>query len=489
MSTNVQPIVIKGKTPKGAYDCFLSNVFYSFEDRVFSVNECISLLQSECEISLNNDLLVQMLFSYRKFDQTQHSRELPFTFAGPFQMKSVLDTQFPFNLRYQDVIIKCALEKQAASCHQNKTAEEKRSLHWNILQMISVVLRTCFLSTEPLYLDLTNAELDHVVSKCLAFFGIKSTKKDLIDIGNKSNAMARSVQNHILSAKQLSLKQILAFSIHSGVVWWAHDEILSKFEANSTEIVLELRNHLENLVEENGLIIDDFALFHSEVIDTKESKQLLYFFDDNGELVWDLLFIKCLLESNPKLTIIGVVSETPITNNASIRTLSHYIKQHDNFLGLRKNKKLLMFGEPNELSAIDPRFISEKLKKQMMAADVILVKGASFFEKLQYLPAPTYYMFTVYSKTSQILTGLKCNNALFARIGAHLCGFDNIREKPEGVTTKMTLHEIHNSLQTYTYREFVRCFGNEEETNLFLRSKALEKGLTLSALIDQLTTF
>jgi hypothetical protein len=448
-SSDQRVIKIKGRAPQYSYYYSLPEVFYSLEDKLFSIKECVSNLNA-LGVDISEDGLIHALFSYRSSGSKPEADTLPFSFAGPFQMSSVIHSLFQFNLKYQDAVIKIELEKSEEINNIVRTDKERNDVLCQILTIVSTSLRTAFFSEKPVYLELTNMELDVLVLKCLLLLGLGKQEHQessvLIKTGFEANRMARLVQQKILSTNPITLENLLPFLVFSGVVWWSDAEIIKKYKLSPKKVILQLHDQLIGLAQ-NQFAINDFPFFQEEVLNSGTGKNVLYFLDDNGELVWGLLFIRLLLDANPNLMITCVVNDIPVTNNANTSTVLHYLKTQGSFLDLLGHSRFCLFSEPNELPAIDLRFITAQLRTCIERADIILVNGVSFFEKLQYLNAPAYYLFTVYSETSRILTGFERYSAIFARIGPRLGCFSPIQEQDNQAKPAMTLQSIHAAIQ------------------------------------------
>ena len=442
-------IKIKGRAPKYSYIYSLPEVFYSLGEKTFSIKECVLNLNAQ-GIDIGEDGLLGALFSYRSPGSKQEAENLPFSFAGPFQMSSVIHSLFQFNLKYQDAVIKIELEKSEEHNQIVRTDKERNDVLCQILDFVSTSLRTAFFSKKPVYLELTNMELDVLVLKCLLLLGLGKQEHQesqaLIKTGFEANRMARLVQQKILSKNRITAENLLPFLVFSGVVWWSDAEIIKQYKLSPKKVILQLHDQLTGLAQ-NQFAINDFPLFEEEVLNSATDKNLLYFLDDNGELVWGLLFIRFLLDANPNLMITCVVNDIPVTNNANTSTILHYLKTQGSFLGLLGHSRFCLFSESNELPAIDLRFSSAQLRTCIEKADIILINGVSFFEKLQYLHAPAYYLFTVYSETSIILTGFERYSAIFARMGPQLCCFSPIQEQDNKAQPAKTLRSIHAAIQ------------------------------------------
>lgn len=487
---NQEVIRIKGKAPKYTYTHSLPEFFYSLGDKVFSTMECLSILNA-MGITIDEDGLLRTLFGYRYPDAEQRSDNMPFSFAGPFQMSFVMNSLFPYNLRYQDTVIKIELEKAEEVDNNIRTKTERNEILNRILEIVSTSLRTAFFSEKPIYLELTNMELDRLVLQCFLLFGLRKPQNQdyhkLIITGREANLIAGLVQKKILNSKRMTLDNLLPFLIFSGVVWWSDEEIIKQNKESPDKVILHLYKQLSALAQ-NQLVINDFPLFQAEVLDTPTEKSVLYFLDDNGELVWGLLFIRYLLDANPNLVITCVVNDIPVTNNCNTATVFHFLKTRGSFLNLLQDTRFCIFREPNELPAIDLRFISSRLKTCIEEADIILVNGVSYFEKLQYLHVPSYYLFTVYSEVSRILTGFERYSGIFVRVGPHLCGFSDIQEEDIRPKPGMSLKDIHTAVQTPAYKNFLDRFTSEAEANLLLWKRSKQERKTLKEILNHLET-
>ena len=414
----------KGKRPTDEYNVSLPEIFY--KSTSITLAQCEAIVSKK--IGNKNFNLSKEILGYRQNDNK--SEELRcFSFAGPFQMKQA-PKRVPFNLQYQDDAIKIIYE----------STKVKRIDIRELIETVSATLHTQF-NEEPLYQELTNIELDFIVLKCLSWFQLNNRSDFLLDIGNRANEMANLVRKGIFSTHhRISCQEILPFLIFSGVIWWSKEEIQNQFLKDSIKTIREQMYELCELAD-NTLQVNDYAKFDEEVIKTNKPTNILYFVDDNGEMAFTLFFIDQLLEANKNLTVTLVINSIPITNNACSETLNHCIEQDQSFYRLFNRERFRIISELNELSAIDLRFCSSELKNEVKSNHVILVNGVSYFEKLQYLPVPTYYFFTVYSKTSQMLTGFESKVGIFVRIEPNQCGFCNIGE--DG-TPKKNLKRIKN---------------------------------------------
>jgi hypothetical protein len=442
-------IFIKGRRPHKSYSISFKEIFNRYANQVFQLSDIMRLLDKEGIRTKINIKTIRGILDYRNKANIGNSKDEFFLFAGPFKMEKVLDSHFLYNLDYQDAVVKVEIEKAEEKSGVTHSESERNSFALEIFKFISIILRTDFLSDgQPLYVSITNLELDYIILKCLTFFNLDVvvSNRELINIGNRANEISYKTQEEIFFVKTPSLKEILIFNIFSGVIWWSDIEIQNKYSASPTETVKKLKAELsKSLIRE--LSVDDFHNFTTEVLNTNKSKKIIYFLDDNGELVWDLFFIQKIIEANKHINIVCAIHDKPISNTANYNTLSYLLEKAPNhFLrNLSNENRFKILRENNNIPAFDPRFMSSKLAQELYDSDIVISKGMSNFEKLQFVPIPTYYLFTVYSKLSTILTGFKRFSGIFARADPRSYCFKNIQSYNGKITVEMNLNKFHRS--------------------------------------------
>lgn len=409
ISMNKENILIKGIRPEKYYNINLVDVFFEHVDRIHSIDYCAALL-SRTNIRYDREKLIASLFPYFR-----KKLEVPYTLTQPlpFTMGEVLKTQFIYNLEYQDTVIKIEYERYLKNYCEN--ADEK--ILYDLLEFIVAVLYIELSGDEPIYLGLTNLELDYIVLKCTRLFLYKDMQhglnsKLLQDIGIKANDLSFNVLMKVNNKIGLDMDNIVPFLVYSGIIWWSEASVQQNYirdkEGTVCALADEIINHSKNKIK-----VNQFEKFKHELLDTNQQVRLVYIFDDNGELVWDLFFIKVLLGIKDNISITCLVNNIEVTNNSNSYTLKWILKNA--FYELSVNERFSYFEYACELATIDLRFVSGDMIDMFFNCDAILVKGASYYEKIQYLPVPVYYAFTVYNKLSSILTGLNKCDGVFLR--------------------------------------------------------------------------
>ncbi len=439
-------ISIKGVTPQLVYPTTLSDCFYEHKSVVYNCDECIVELE-KLSLILSQEEIYNSLFSYRINDNTDNQlKSAMYQYAGPFQMKQVLNSLFKFNLKYQDAVIRIELEKYL-STKEGKAVDNYQELYSRLIKIVVILLKTAFFDENPLFLNLTNGELDFIIlsllQKVLNIDGKEEKEALLIKTGKGANEISANLHSDIVKEKgALSFEDLAKYAVAAGVVWWSDPQIQKEYFRSKPEVLNSLYSDLEEKVTK-GFRINDLPLFRKEVLNNKEETRILYFLDDNGELVWHLLWIKELLNLKSNLYVTVVVNELPITNNVNSSTLEFVLSDNSFFKELMDHPNFAFFEEKSFLPAIDLRFCSRDLLSKLEHSNIAVVNGVSFFEKIQSLPIPVYYLFTVYSHVSTIVTGLEKGDLIFARMPARTFAFGEIEEDADSVLVSKTLRQVH----------------------------------------------
>ena len=223
----------------------------------------------------------------------------------------------------------------------------------------------------------------------------------LLGQGFAANDNSLTALESFLREGDSSVSRFLLPQIYAGTVWWNH------FGALPPQL--------------KPLAINDFQKLEQELNNIEST--LVFLFDDNGELVWDLMMVLKLLTFYPHLKVVGVVSTEVVANNANIQTISRCLK-HRLLDRLTNHSRFKILPEPNVRSAIDPAFCSSELLDLFRSAAAAFIKGVSYFATIQRLEIPAFYAFVVHGQDSEKCTGLKEGDGVFARIPPGESGFE-----------------------------------------------------------------
>ncbi|HEX3149511.1 MAG TPA: hypothetical protein VHR66_15660 [Gemmataceae bacterium] len=385
-------LTIKGRSPRGLYAVKLTDIFFADQHQVLTRSAADESLRKIKLLGqpVNCELLDEV-FPPKAFQDRRHVSRFPCV------MKDAPEDKVRLNLLYQDTRLKLGFEDAMARRNDRKPGACDIAA---LLRIYLVLLRTLLWGCEPTWRLCTDNDLDALTFSLLNRFD-PARRDDLLRDGYLANRHSLLAVKSLLEGEDQSPLSFLPYQIHAGAVWWSDPH--------------------GHRVPDAELILNDFECFSVEALSCPS--RLVFLFDDNGELAWDLVMIRLMLCANPGLTVTGVVSTEVVANNSNSATLATCLE--DPLLGsLRNDPRFEVFEERNIRSAIDPAFCSRELLGVMSNADVLFIKGVSFFETIQRLDAPSYYGFVVHSLDSQRCTGLRKGEGVFVRIPRHKAAFD-----------------------------------------------------------------
>ncbi len=383
-----KPIAIKGRSPQQPYQLTLADEYVK-HDGVYSLEEAQKAIRSIASVGsrLNATFLQQLFPKGLDFSKPRlpcRCREIP----GKFQ----------FNLRYQDTRLKLAVEDFLWPMQGRRNYEEHAL---NLMDAVSILLRTTIPGLGIIADVLTDNDLDAIVYNVLAAYDPKR-KTRLLEAGYKTNAVALLAVPSFNDQIRMPIQDIVGYHVFAGTVWWDH--------ASG-----DLKDQFSH---RQPLVLNDIDRFEKEVI--KRPCQLVFVFDDNGELVWDLVLIQYLLQRNTHLNVTGIVNSNVVANNSNMNTLNKCLLDeklaHLRSYSASNPKRFTLVEDKNLRSSIDLDACSEAVRQSLSGAGAVLVKGVAAFETLQRLPSPVYYSFVVYSDDSITCTGLEKGAGVFVRV-------------------------------------------------------------------------
>jgi uncharacterized protein with ATP-grasp and redox domains len=146
------------------------------------------------------------------------------------------------------------------------------------------------------------------------------------------------------------------------------------------------------------------------------ARRMVAILDDSGEAVFDLALFQALLVDNPGLGLIIMAHRQADGVNITAREIGALLRERY-FAGLEERRRmgrLRILAVDQDLPSFEPEFFSPAQWHAIEAADVVLVKGASFYETTA-LGRPAFYSFVVHSLTSRLLTSQPAGTGMFFR--------------------------------------------------------------------------
>ncbi len=389
-----KPIPPKTKRPAKEYRATLADVYakYKYANTIYSLQDADRKLSSYTDrfpgISTQ---IISKLFPRAVVEENRPFDRLPCVLG------KAPPTKLEFNLLYQDTRLKLAVEEKLGPDQEPSRYEQDAQ---DLMEIVSILLSTTGIHEHALWQDLTDNDLDALIHMVLNRYDPDRIQR-LLSTGRQRNKLAL---DGLPFLSRLSLEELIEQQVFGAAVW-GHDQV------PSTDTLISAKGSLE---------INDIELFKQDVL-SKEC-HMLFFFRENGDLVWELALILRLLKENPQLHITGVVNTEVVAHNANVETLRWCLKQPA-FQRIEASDRFVVFEEDNLRSSIDPGYCSKALLDRLQGAAVALVRGVAFFETMQKLSVDTYHAFVVHNTDSQICTGFKKSSGVFVRIPRGMIGY------------------------------------------------------------------
>lgn len=157
--------------------------------------------------------------------------------------------------------------------------------------------------------------------------------------------------------------------------------------------------------------VDSRERFASSVLTATRMVAIL---DDSGEAVFDLALLQVLLTDNPRLdlTIMAHLKTDGVDVTAAEIDALLRNSYFGGLEGQRRAGLLRILAVDQDLPSFEPEFFSPRQWRAIDAAEVVLVKGASFYETTA-LGRPAFYCFVVHSMSSRLLTSHPAGTGIF----------------------------------------------------------------------------
>jgi len=147
-----------------------------------------------------------------------------------------------------------------------------------------------------------------------------------------------------------------------------------------------------------------------------EARSLALVLDDCGEAVFDVVLLAELLHQNSALKATVLARSRPDGVNVTVDDVHHILQLTKiRCPGNDLTGRVRVVGVDQPFPAFEPRFLTRRTTEFLTTADVVMIKGAAFFETML-LPRPTYHAFVVHGESSQRLTCLPKGAGVFQRV-------------------------------------------------------------------------
>ena len=385
----LKPVRLKELTPKGAYDCTLADLYALLAPATPIGHEELRLQLEILSPGLGETMLrlFETLFPSTRPDMIAKRQPRPCR-LGDNRPK------FEFNLLYQDSRIKIEVEQRpGADASHSDSIQTEVAL---IQRAVALVLASIWIDKGQLWEEINDNDLDAIVYEVLNHREPARIER-LAARGINDNDRPLKALPNFEELQKWPMEKVICHQIFAGLT----------FLNNPAET-------LEGQFQKMGVLkLESLSAFTEMLL--QEDPRMVFIFDDNGELVWDLALIQYLLHAYPRLSVTGVTSSRVVANNAHGGTVRQCMA-HPKLRYVNDCARFQFHEEDNPRSSLDLDCCSPGLLEKINRASFVFIKGVAGFETLQKLPCPAVYGFVVYSNDSQECTGLNKNDGVFVRV-------------------------------------------------------------------------
>jgi 2-phospho-L-lactate transferase/gluconeogenesis factor (CofD/UPF0052 family) len=196
---------------------------------------------------------------------------------------------------------------------------------------------------------------------------------------------------------------------------------------------------------------------------------LVYFVDNNGQLVVSLKCVEAFLLRQPQLRVVLVPKNGQHGNDASWADVYRLLEIDagnpnpifDKLRRFRDTKRLLICEQGPQTQGLNPRHLSRSLCRHLNEAHLIFAEGQAFAEIRGWFK-PTYMLFQVKGRVAEAIHGVsKEDKALaFIRVGGGVYHFSGLSKLPQRVLFSPSASKAPIHVWGQTTTEYVRAIGS-----------------------------
>ena len=394
--------------------------------------------------------------------------------SGPYLKGDTIGTDIWGNdIKYMKGLFDREFEKVKASGEIEIDEKSARATHE---RLIAGLLSLKDAAGKSYYLGLTNVITNRIAIRLtnIVLFGSVENKAEeevLAAVARKANEISRKANMNSLFANKL--KQFLETNDDSEKVRLLEDAIrISLFAAapniwfsdievhkNENEAIVRVGD-LQKEALGIPLSLNSVKQFFDEVLRAKPENdgfKLLYFLDDNGDLIYHLHLMQAYLNENPNLQITVVAKGERVAIDTTVDDLEHEL-QYDEFSFLKEQEggRFAVLREGPVFGGVNFRQSSKEMIQVLKECDAVVGLGQTVTETANGINKPAYHQSYVHANVHQTFTGLPRGALYFTRVpasrryyesGSSLKIFekgrgkgwdvDNAEDLPEVVRTKM----------------------------------------------------
>jgi len=356
----------------------------------------------------------------------------------PFSWRDLNDERIFFSLGHVDTRVKLILQDIADPRYGILSAKQVPFLAERAHMILAHLLKTEDYSFTRYVNNMLVVYLqDRVIQLLVGDKRYQDYKKKVLvrDLEAKNDAALKELKrifgphglNEAARPKKQPDERLVALQVMAGVCF-PQDRGGVAFKPNSQFIALA---DSPGVNPASYMVINDLKDFIAD-IEAVNDPTIICLIDDVGEGVFDLFFIRALLNYYPKLKVTIRVNKFPVENNFWEAEL-YRVLDDELFADLRKmigQKRLLTEVTNNPLLCPDVRFLPRETLEEFRRATILWIKGAAFFETVQISDANKYYGFANYHTATKEVSGVAEDTGVFAHVPRGFLGYEYIPGQP-----------------------------------------------------------
>lgn len=263
-------------------------------------------------------------------------------------------------IRLYPECIKCLLNKQLDKCPENAPLEKKVEYMQKVLQIVAKA---------PLY-ESAPVLVRGMYDLQEEIFGIST---DFTKIKSYFNCLMLGLEERLweeIMHSERPLKLAIQYAMIGNYI---------DFAALKDVDEKTLRTFLDKAQEEN---VDEEELSNLQR-ELEKGGELVYLLDNCGEIVTDKLLMRLIKENYPDIHITAMVRGGQIMNDVTLEDAKE----------VELDKIASVIDSGSNIAGISLEKISEKARKAIVNADLIIAKGQGNFETLHQCGENIYYIF------------------------------------------------------------------------------------------------
>ncbi len=343
--------------------------------------------------------------------------ELDSSHSLPYQLGAAPRSKLIHDLAWVQSNVQCQLEAALSPLDPNdqKTKEA----------VVSALRIYCLLCKMNSYHLARNMSINHAMfaqDRIVSLFSPLRT----FDKDDEPSSVSRVANDIALATlERLGTRppaELCRLAVHMGTVWVNAENTQQLYLIEPEQVLADIFEEL--VTRENRLEVDHVDNFLARC--SNGVSELMMVLDDNGESVFDLALAQTLLAIQRQLRITLLINQHPVSTNICCNSLQR-ILENAQFARMRQYQaqgRLRIVYERQWVRSFEQAFLSSQSQQCLDQAELVYVKGCSFFETFQPLKKARLFAFVVNGPASEMLTGFRSGAGIFALLDRGISAYN-----------------------------------------------------------------